>query len=665
MTRKTTEDLSASKAPIDRFRMLLNWCSRNVPFLGLVPLLALLGIYVQAGFLIFHQANPSTVFKVSSDAGGNQESCLSCHASMEGFQPAHDPKAIGCSSCHLGNVSAMDKNRAHKGMTLTPGNLSVVHATCGKCHGDIESRIRVSLMNTMSGVVAVDKYTLGETRDPNRMFDVGQLGTSPAEMHLRNLCVSCHLGHEKASPGEIDTETRGGGCSACHLDYSPAARAELTWRGRKGLSASLLIHHPGVSIGVTNKACFGCHSRSDRISTNFEGWHETQLDEATAKQSPNWRENFRFLADGRVFDKQLPDVHFEKGMECVDCHVAQEIMGDKVTHRHEEEAVKISCIDCHEDRTPITSLAPKLDSETQLLIARRNLEKTGRRFVMSTSGQVAYPNVFLTENGQILLKRKNSNEELRPKAVARACGRDILAHQQLECRACHSAWTSRCINCHTTFDSKAIGWDNLTEKEVVGAWQEKAGNFQSGLPTLGLEETVAADGTKQERVATFAPGMVLTIDSPTTDLSREEQFHRFYAPTSPHTITTHSRDCRSCHNDPVALGYGQGKLRYVTSGISGEWKFEPSFPRSDRDGLPLDAWIAFLQEPTSRAATRITARPFGLREQQRILLVGACLQCHSENEARIAAVFSDFTHYREKLSRRCILPNWVKPSQPD
>ena len=43
---------------------------------------------------------------------------------MEGFESAHSPKKIGCESCHLGNSFTSNKDFAHRGMLLIPGNLS-------------------------------------------------------------------------------------------------------------------------------------------------------------------------------------------------------------------------------------------------------------------------------------------------------------------------------------------------------------------------------------------------------------------------------------------------------------------------------------------------------------------------------------------------------------
>jgi hypothetical protein len=279
--------------------------------------------------------DPTLVKQTVPMIGGQREGCLACHQEMTGFSSAHEPKTQGCAACHLGNPFTLNKVLAHYGMTRTPANLDVVSQTCGtaNCHGTVSERVRGSLMNTMSGVVAVDKWAFSESRDLDARFDVAALKHSPADTHLRTLCASCHLGQNKLQPGPIDESSRGGGCSACHLRYSTEARAELEHRG--GTSAPL--HHPEISVKVPKEACFGCHSRSGRIATSYEGWHETLMDEASAKTKPGWPTQFRELTDGRIFEKHPADVHFEKGMACIDCHVATEIMGDGGSARAREK----------------------------------------------------------------------------------------------------------------------------------------------------------------------------------------------------------------------------------------------------------------------------------------------------------------------------------------
>ncbi len=43
---------------------------------------------------------------------------------MVGFEESHSPNLIGCSACHLGNPNKVNKDLAHKGLILIPGNFS-------------------------------------------------------------------------------------------------------------------------------------------------------------------------------------------------------------------------------------------------------------------------------------------------------------------------------------------------------------------------------------------------------------------------------------------------------------------------------------------------------------------------------------------------------------
>ena len=42
-----------------------------------------------------------------------------------------------------------------------------------------------------------------------------------------------------------------------------------------------------------------------------------------------------------------PDIHFEKGLICIDCHTSKDIMGDGKIYAHSMEQVAIRCQDCH------------------------------------------------------------------------------------------------------------------------------------------------------------------------------------------------------------------------------------------------------------------------------------------------------------------------------
>ncbi|MCB0475414.1 MAG: hypothetical protein KDC69_07050, partial [Flavobacteriaceae bacterium] len=76
------------------------------------------------------------------------------------------------------------------------------------------------------------------------------------------------------------------------------------------------------------------------------------------------------------------------------------------------------------------------------------------------------------------------------------------------------------------------------------------------------------------------------------------------------------------------------------------------------DSLPEDAWIPFLGSPkSSMVSTRTNFRPFSVNEQQKMLLVGACLQCHDDNSKVMQqTLYMDFNRVINNLSKHCILP---------
>jgi hypothetical protein len=154
------------------------------------------------------------------------------------------------------------------------------------------------------------------------------------------------------------------------------------------------------------------------------------------------------------------------------------------------------------------------------------------------------------------------------------------------------------------------------------------------------------------------PGMVMTIDKETFEKGSGQSFHRLYAPASGHTTQREGRSCKSCHNNPLAIGYGRGELIYDISGKTGKWSFNPMFVLNENDNLPEDAWIGFLSEAKAPFATRTSLRPFSVAEQKRILEVGACLTCHDEKSKVMEQALEYYEQTLAKRSLKCISPDW-------
>lgn len=574
------------------------------------------------------------------------ESCLLCHDGMDGLSLSHSRSNAGCFSCHRGNPFSSDAETAHRGMEKVPGNLQNAALSCGTagCHDAIIHRVKGSMMAGLQGLISVDKYAFGESHTLNGTQTVHDIRFSPAGIHLRNLCIGCHIGAEKTFTGPAGWFERGGGCNACHLTYQPEAVADL--KKAETTRDILPLHHPKIDINVTNDKCMSCHSRSGRISTSYEGWHETML-----KTIPKGQDSvYKKLPDDRIFQYIQPDVHHKSGMLCIDCHPSSEIMGDGTFYFHKEEAVKIRCNDCHLAEKPAKTVTfDKTDKETQMIAWLRQYNIAGLNMVSTQKASVPLVNTRV-ENNEVFVLSKADNRVLKAGKQNKACSGNKV-HQRLDCETCHTAWAAQCLGCHNGYEKQEKVFDMFDQKYRKGGWSEYAGESLPELPVLGVNDSDSGHSV----ITTFVPGMIMTIDLSPFVKNTAQLFHRLYAPSAAHTIRKESRSCASCHNDPLALGYGRGDLIFNSSY---QWQFEPKYANNPNDNLPEDAWIGFLKERTGFVSTRYNYRPFNIAEQKRILRVGTCLTCHKENSDVAELMLSNFDEALKKKTKRCIEPVW-------
>ena len=142
-----------------------------------------------------------------------------------------------------------------------------------------------------------------------------------------------------------------------------------------------------------------------------------------------------------------------------------------------------------------------------------------------------------------------------------------------------------------------------------------------------------------------------------------DTMRRWYGRAFSHTVSKAGRTCTSCHTDPVALGYGEGRLDFVAQGPGrGQWRFSPAHAPS-ADGLPADAWIGFQRTRTRDVSSREDVRPFSVEEQQRVLAVGACLTCHDGASRVMQGLLRGERRILERLSAKCRVPVW-EASEP-
>ena len=489
----------------------------------------------------------TTLFAQQGETAGS--TCVTCHADKQaGFGTAHSFAPDSCVTCHAGSNAAPLEDDAHDGLIAFPGELKNAQRACGGCHSDRVSSVAENMMHTGHGMVQVTRQALDESPGPNQAHSLQDLGHTVADSMLRKQCASCHIGQMKTEHRHDLMWDRGGGCLACHISEYPEDA------------------HPALTARVSDARCFGCHSRSGRISLSYAGLAE--IDAATrADDSPGLR-----LPDGRHIERMSEDAHYLAGMSCIDCHTSVGLMGSAGDARHQREAVDISCADCHDNQSRKIGMTDWPASLTS--IKQRIPFAVDDETVFFTTKKNATPlwQVELRADGA-WLHTKNTGKVLQIPAANPVYHAQDQDHDKLTCASCHSQWAPQCFGCHMQYEADGEQWDHVERKLTPGRWSDRRWNVRNALPALGVNES--------QQIELFVPGMIMTVDHPDLD---EPKFVRMFAPLSPHT-TGKSRSCESCHRSSEALGLGQGML----TDIAGQIKFYPVAPILD-DGLAADAW---------------------------------------------------------------------------
>lgn len=536
-------------------------------------------------FLIVRENLTKRPDQLYQTLSGQVEMCLACHQ-KEQLDPVHDTKILGCSPCHLGSPLAIDKNIAHEGIVKNPGDLRVVEKTCGVqgCHGTDTHKVKNSLMATNRGILATLLYYWGEAPDQNGDYSVEELlktgKTSLALDYYRKLCATCHLWKQKGDlPGFFGQ--KGGGCSACHYITNPALPNEGPEKG-----------HPLITKKIPMENCVRCHNRSGRIGISYKGIYEAEGYGTPYKDGDVSKNR---LPGDRFFLELPPDIHFARGMTCIDCHTRNEIMGDGKRYAHFEEQLEIHCETCH------TSSNPGITTKNNRL---NNLD---------------------TETTPPTLTSKLDNKP-HPVNLPLADSCEYPGHSRLSCQACHSTWVPQCYGCHVKQDKSETHLDKLTLKETPGWWQEGRSYIRYEKPALGIWNN---------RVMPITPGCQDVVTLKDEDGTMTDSFYSFtMAAIDPHTTQLKGRSCLDCHTSTKTIGLGEGT---TWQDDTGAWQFDPvSLEMETTAGkVPaLDAFVTIEGVPLQKSF-RPNMRPFQSGEIKRILTVGKCLTCHTSIKDRI------------------------------
>ncbi|MBI5558514.1 MAG: amino acid ABC transporter substrate-binding protein [Deltaproteobacteria bacterium] len=549
--------------------------------------LALLFLLLTVLLLVIREnmtTRPDRLFQTTS---GRVEMCLSCHTT-EKLDSAHDRLVIGCSPCHLGDSLAIDKEKAHAGIVKNPGDLRLVEKTCGieGCHAADVKKVKNSLMATNRGILATLLYYWGEAPDQNGDYSVEQLlnsgQTSLALDYYRKLCATCHLWKQKGDlPGFFGE--KGGGCTACHFIRDP----NLSEEAAKKI-------HPLIIKKIPVAHCVRCHNRSGRIGISYTGVYESE-NYGTPYKNGDMSE--KRLPGDRFYLDLPPDIHYQRGMACIDCHTRNEIMGDGTNYAHYEQQLEISCSTCHGGSAQ-SSEFPLPPGRTRKNEQLNNIKQEGESWLLVNK----------------LTAKKHPLKPLK----AGVC--DFSGHKRVGCEACHSPWVPQCYGCHVKRDMTETHLDKLTLKETPGWWNEGRSYLRYERPMLALWN---------DKVVIVTPGCQDIVTLTDEKGKPDKQFNSLtMAAINPHTTQTKGRGCRECHQSTKVLGLGEGTAWLE----NGTWHFagtDQGLGTEAGQTPPLDGFVT-IDGTALQKSSRPELRPFNQEELARILRVGLCLECHQE-----------------------------------
>jgi hypothetical protein len=580
--------------------------------------------------------------------------CRSCHGKIEAVSANH----TSCTSCHGGNGQTRNKVKAHESMRgpANPSDWQNWDKSCGSCHPYQVERVKSTLMYTAAGMIRNIQLTwegedgksyssrggnsFDERGTPLELKPVAELNNLSGELY-RKFCSRCHVGN---AIGDVHAAGHASGCAACHFPYNEESSYEgrdLTVRGRAPHSQSHRIEPlPGIQV------CVRCHNRSGRIALSYQG-----LSDGNSGLVPtrNGLPGPVMLSGSRNAVQIAPDIHFARGMECIDCHTSRDIMGDGYAYANMYLQTEVRCEDCHGGAEPPQWREVDRENDTAVRESRNYPipVRPGMKSVLTGKGR-PYSNVFV-QDGKVWVQGKRSGTLHLAKVITGTPEHTIVGHRRLDCFACHSRTVVQCYGCHTLYDKNETGMDYIKGVATPGAFSETE-DYRMLYPfPLALNQ--------KGKITPVTPGCqtFVTVVEENGTLSKDDYIARFkgkpqlrFAPFYSHNTGVRAVGCSECHANPAFLGFGQ---HVASKGeITGTLICEKSKDK------PLDGFLTMKSGYVRAysAITRENSRPLNGAEVKRTLAVNTCLVCHSSANDPIYRKGIDHRVLQDPLHRRLL-----------
>jgi hypothetical protein len=271
----------------------------------------------------------------------------------------------------------------------------------------------------------------------------------------------------------------------------------------------------------------------------------------------------------------LQSIHVDVGMQCVDCHYAQDNHGDGYVKAEVMGAVEIQCQDCHGtvDKLPtLKTSGPAASPYGKDLLLIRNpdgkkrFDWDGGKLIQRSAVTPGLEwNVALLKNDSVPGAPNYDAKAVRAHTVAmdpdtQRFGADVpkaqRAHSEdkMLCYTCHTSWTTSCGGCHLPIQAN---WKTERHKYEGGETR----NFATYNPQVARDDMffLGVHGEiKDHKIAPVRSSSALILSS--TNINREKIYiqqppisaagysSQAFAPHYPHTERKiETKDCDDCH----------------------------------------------------------------------------------------------------------------------
>ncbi len=549
--------------------------------------------------------------------------CYTCHQGIEEISSNH---RFSCVRCHGGNRRSRSLPRAHKGLVANPSSLKNAPRFCGKCHDSHVKKIGRSLMATAKRMINITRFGWGAqpaNEMPYSLYPGEQEQPYPpsgvehaVDGFLKTKCLRCHLDAPSPHrPGDY----RSTGCSACHMIYTNDGISLSHDRAiqalqkkdkkqnrleRKFASKSLsnrrgypLLHK--FTTAIPSVQCEHCHNNNG-VGQEFEGLFAKPDRPRSTPKSINDEKPVLY---GKEHEFLVPDIHREKGMHCIDCHIGDE-MKPEIEPEGLRSAVQIRCTDCHgtPSEKPEGVLLIESDSRTKQLLKKNNLNPNLKRkiragdTVLVNSSFSPMMHIKQVKDQWILYSKVTGKKHIIPllKNIKPSIAHQIPKHMdEVECAACHARWSAGEWGMHlirekTFAPEKWKNWnladpdlsntDNETDRQGMINWlsakshpdsiegERLPGFWWSVFAETGWSDLIMGKNDRgkysilKPRYQYFITDQTSPLGIPTKraepPLTLDGGAGLIWTTYSPHTIRKTVRSCESCHKNKLSAGLG-------------------------------------------------------------------------------------------------------------